>query len=331
MSNISDKILKYYIKNDNTQMINTTSIPYNYLSLFYEKNKDIIHIIFSNPFSNEINTRLIQCILSIVMYDYRNDDLNNVLQSLSIKKYNICNIDDKLVFGVFNINNRLIISIKGTTTLNDIFADIDIVPVKNCKVPGKISRGYNNVLFDSISSLYSKDENKPVFTIKENPSKKLSRIDVLINSIYEYLYCLDISAKPYIYLCGHSEGGALATIIFSFILEKMKKNPIFNNPIKDNLYLYTFGCPRVGNKEFINSIENTDKSFRIVNGGDIITHLPLNTSMFNIKYKHYSKKYHYKNDNICSIGNIIKNKIWSISDHSLEKYFYNIYTSSANR
>ena len=108
----------------------------------------------------------------------------------------------------------------------------------------------------------------------------------------------------------------------------MKKNPL--NPIKDNLYLYTFGSPRVGNKGFIDSIGNTDKSFRIVNGGDIITHLPLNTSIFDIKYRHYNKKYKYYNprdENICSIGNIIKNETWSISDHSILNYFENIVLS----
>ena len=44
---------------------------------------------------------------------------------------------------------------------------------------------------------------------------------------------------------------------------------------KSKLFLYTFGSPRVGNKEFGDYfITNVINSFRVVNYKDIVPHLP---------------------------------------------------------
>ena len=61
-----------------------------------------------------------------------------------------------------------------------------------------------------------------------------------------------------IYFAGHSLGGALSLISASRF------------PFAD--CVYTFGCPRVGNKEFANSVKTT--VFRIVHNNDIVTELP---------------------------------------------------------
>lgn len=44
---------------------------------------------------------------------------------------------------------------------------------------------------------------------------------------------------------------------------------------KSNLFIYTVGCPRVGNPTFANYVENTGITFsRSVNNRDIVPHVP---------------------------------------------------------
>lgn len=51
-----------------------------------------------------------------------------------------------------------------------------------------------------------------------------------------------------------------------------------------NLFTYTYGQPRTGNKEFTQFVTNSGhKFFRIVNKNDIIPHLPFRS----LSYNHY--------------------------------------------
>lgn len=63
-----------------------------------------------------------------------------------------------------------------------------------------------------------------------------------------------------LYICGHSLGGAMATICASRLEE--------HNP-----ELYTYGSPRVGGKEFVKGLNV--KHYRHVNNNDMVTRLPL--------------------------------------------------------
>jgi triacylglycerol lipase len=67
-----------------------------------------------------------------------------------------------------------------------------------------------------------------------------------------------------LYFCGHSLGGAMATICAA----RCKASPIKSNPKE----LYTFGSPRVGCKRYISSFELN--YFRFVNNNDIVTRIP---------------------------------------------------------
>jgi hypothetical protein len=95
-------------------------------------------------------------------------------------------------------------------------------------------------------------------------------------------------------LTGHSLGAGLATI--------------YHNTLKDlgrKTELITFGAPLVGNKHFTKQIE----SVNVINGSDVITKLPFFYS--SIKNKFF-------------IG---KKGWWSITDHSILNYFYNLLKS----
>lgn len=71
------------------------------------------------------------------------------------------------------------------------------------------------------------------------------------------------NSKP-LWFCGHSLGGAMATISAGRCI----LSPIPSNPEG----LFTFGSPRVGNRRYINFVKMNH--FRWVNNNDIVTRIP---------------------------------------------------------
>jgi triacylglycerol lipase len=76
--------------------------------------------------------------------------------------------------------------------------------------------------------------------------------------------------QPNVFFCGHSLGGALATLAASR----------WNTT---TTHLYTFGSPRVGGEKFVKSF-NTNYRYRFRNNNDIVTRVPPEW----IGYKHAS-------------------------------------------
>lgn len=74
---------------------------------------------------------------------------------------------------------------------------------------------------------------------------------------------LDKLPNRKIFLTGHSLGAAMATICASRLMLTHHENL---------QCLYTFGSPRVGCKEFVDSLKL--KHYRFVNNNDLITSLP---------------------------------------------------------
>lgn len=75
------------------------------------------------------------------------------------------------------------------------------------------------------------------------------------------------AAEPLpLYLTGHSLGGALATLYAARMMEE--DYPFYS--------LYTFGSPRVGDREFARTfnVEAKDRTFRFCNNNDIVTRAP---------------------------------------------------------
>ena len=63
---------------------------------------------------------------------------------------------------------------------------------------------------------------------------------------------------------GHSLGGALATLAAIDI-----------SRLTSQTYLWTYGSPRVGNKNFYTLVQNAFRvSYRVVNNRDMVPHLP---------------------------------------------------------
>ncbi len=92
----------------------------------------------------------------------------------------------------------------------------------------------------------------------------------------ELFECLRDHSLP-VFITGHSLGAALATLATS----ELHGHDNFDS-------CYTFGSPRTGNPEFINSIK-CDRIFRIVNNCDVVTTIPIDFAL--IKYKHIGLNY----------------------------------------
>jgi predicted lipase len=94
--------------------------------------------------------------------------------------------------------------------------------------------------------------------------------------------------------CGHSLGGALATIC-SVDLK-------FSAFASSNVQCITFGSPRVGNKQFVELFQSLMKeSYRVVDHNDPIAYVPMNY------------RYHHVQDALCFNDNQIKmkkDKVW---------------------
>ncbi len=87
------------------------------------------------------------------------------------------------------------------------------------------------------------------------------------DDLAQYMRQPDVQKSTGIIHCvGHSLGGALATLVADWIKVEFNKT----------VYLYTFGCPRVGKKDFaIKSSARIDKIFRCVHGADPVPKIPV--------------------------------------------------------
>lgn len=89
------------------------------------------------------------------------------------------------------------------------------------------------------------------------------------------------------YICGHSLGGAMATIATSRFMDKVD-------------CLYTYGSPRVGTRKFVKSFAHIPH-FRHVNNNDLVTCVPFAA----MGYRHHSQPRY-----INYFGNIRKMSKW---------------------
>jgi len=123
---------------------------------------------------------------------------------------------------------------------------------------------------------------------------------------------------------GHSLGGALATLF------------VYYNSSLKNLNLITFGSPLVGNKKFVDNFNynlniNLNKHYRVENGSDIITKIPLSI----LGYNHIGnsdnriilqpiKKYLYMLGNVKVLKKYIFEPPTILSDHCPLNYLINL-------
>ena len=163
--------------------------------------------------------------LAGLVYEQFDDKLTAKLKKVGYTKVQFISKDGAQVVVLTNKNEQ-VLAFRGTEPkeFNDIKADLKAWKSKS-KTKGRVHDGF----YDEVNKVW-KD-------IKE----KLS------------------TSKP-LYICGHSLGGAMATIAASRLQNKCKE-------------LYTFGSPRVGNKKWVESVNV--KHYRWRNNNDLVTKVPL--------------------------------------------------------
>jgi triacylglycerol lipase len=96
-----------------------------------------------------------------------------------------------------------------------------------------------------------------------------------------------------VWFCGHSLGAALA------VLAAYR----FANECKVVGSVCTFGCPRVGNPDFVAAFEKTlgGRSLRYVNDNDVVTHVPPPLFLICV-YEHVTERRHIASDGTVSLA-----------------------------
>lgn len=197
------------------------------MKMIIGKDKDIedISILSTNIIIQDINfikncfnfykideniINMICCILSLLIYNYKNSEMvYNLCKEINISEYTIDECENGIVFGIFYIKNvGIFLIFKGSSSINDYLTDANILLVKNEKINGNIHQGFNKMMFDD--------------HVYEKICKKIE----------------DFKRKFFdenIYVSGHSLGGALS-ILFSSLYKKCTN--------------ISFGSPRVGDNTF---------------------------------------------------------------------------------
>lgn len=151
---------------------------------------------------------------------------------------------------------KIILAFRGTepSRLQDWLTDLDLFQIK--RLNGRVHQGFYNA-FDNLwaSKLRIWNDNKEI-------EKKTDLKDILEDLLTE-------NKRP-IWVTGHSLGGAMAVLGAAACgLELQEK-------FKPDINLYTYGQPRVGDKDFNNSLlNNITTMFRIVNNNDIVARIPI--------------------------------------------------------
>ncbi len=132
---------------------------------------------------------------------------------------------------MFSNETDLVIACRGTESQewNDLRADLNAWPV-TAETIGRVHRGFKR----EVDDLWPILEKKLIRNTKE------------------------------LWLCGHSLGGAMATICAS----RCKLSYIKTNPLE----VFTYGSPRVGTKKYVTYCDV--RHFRWVNNNDIVTQIP---------------------------------------------------------
>ena len=199
----------------------------------------------------------------------------------------------------FMNKDDLVIACRGTqpSEFNDLKADLKALPVM-AETVGRVHIGFKTEV-DDLWPMIEEDINR-----KTNVTKTL-------------------------WFCGHSLGAAMATIMAS----RAKHNVELNDPVE----LFTYGSPRVGWREYCNSLNVIHHRWK--NNNDIVTTVPL--AVMGFKHhgtEHYINAYGNKRtptgwqmfkDRMRGMWMGIKaGKIDNFSDHSIAEYIHHIEKAS---
>ena len=192
---------------------------------------------------------------------------------------------------IVKADSQLWIAFRGTqpTQLNDIKADLDFFKEKS-QTAGQVHGGFK----DEVDELWE----EVIRELNHNETLKQPRS---------------------VYFCGHSLGGAMATIAASRYTETKA--------------LFTFGSPRVGGKTFVTPC--VVPHYRFVNNNDLVPKVP--PSIFG--FKHDGKEMYFNSKGNLALGYTFWQDMWDLvkgfvsawsqlkffdglTDHGMDGYIY---------
>ncbi|RKP54051.1 lipase family protein [Cohnella endophytica] len=153
-----------------------------------------------------------------------------------IRAKSLAGVSERFGF-ILESDDRIIVAFRGTSSTTDWISDAVASQSKfKCvRDAGQTHRGFSNIYYSA--------RDKILDALDELPNEKA------------------------IYVTGHSLGGALATLCAM----DLAVNSSHSEPI-----VYTYGSPRVGDPTFSQAYKAIvgDKSYRVNNRFDVVTHLP---------------------------------------------------------
>jgi hypothetical protein len=178
--------------------------------------------------------------------------------------------------------DKLILSYQGTYDWNEVIADLDIKQVKiNDEFPDiLVHEGFLNGFKTS----------QPV--VKEYINEYINKYP-----------------NNKIYITGHSLGAAISTLAMVFLKEKFRS---------DNIHCVTFGCPKIGNKDFVEYFnKKINNNIQFINNEDIVPTLPPFPSYSLLKPIYVIKKGKItKDDSSKRYTNMFIDFFWSIFNYT---------------
>ena len=194
----------------------------------------------------------------------------------------------------YSVKNRVIIVVfKGTDpfSINEVHLDASFEKMYASQfLWGDAHSGFYRAMFGRIKGTSSK---RTAIDPMSNETVIIESLDILEESLFNqtnealnYIYLnYFLGSSPYLFIGGHSLGGALATLFHGRLL---KVPLVIPSQIKF-LGSYTFGAPKTGSTNFClewlaaEEIKQLDKKttpihWRVVCGNDIVPQLPLSTT-----------------------------------------------------
>lgn len=203
-------------------------------------------------------------------------------------------------------DKSVLVVFRGTepTDIKDWLTDLRLKQVRRTSYDGKVHRGFADALQISWSDL----------------AKQVSAR-------------LRAGAQD-VWFAGHSLGGALATLAAHRFARK-------GVPVAA---LYTYGCPRVGDRDFVRAMKMPN--YRFENNHDLVAKVPLELTL-GLEYEHFGSPLYFtrkgkllrntgskerKRDIFLSaIRSIVESGIDGIEDHGLDRYAMLIKKRISNR
>jgi hypothetical protein len=201
---------------------------------------------------------------------------------------------------VYSYQGILWVAIRGTSSLYDVVRDSET----NQKQPSWPLNTEANNQFLSTSESSSITELQIPLVHEGFHSLYTELRDQIID------WVASVKDDSTIVLTGHSMGAGMALLIASDqVFAKFNLN--------NNVVVYTFGCPRVGNQPFVQILQNCKlHCYRVANSDDIFTTTPLSIT---IRPFHPSKPYLYEHYGVPIIFNL--NRFSFMNNHSIYWYF----------